>query len=286
MYAVEDPLDSAGQPDVKLQNFSPLKLFAPAPPRPALAGAGMGGNMLFASGSGSGGGDDFDYPDDADANEGAPERRPHPSRSGRGGGGGESNGRQRTVQFQPEERYWTDYLRIALPVIGLLLMIGLLWFWAQQIISDDPNTTEPNATEDIGLVTTITPEPTQEQVVSTPPAQTGAENQQPTQADTPPESNQTAGGDNRTTTEETPAATEEAPPAAEIAVDTQVNVTEALNMRAEPLTTGDLVVELPAGAVLDVIGGPEEGEDYVWWNVVDENGNSGWVVENYIEPAG
>ena len=31
---------------------------------------------------------------------------------------------ERTVSYQPEERYWTDYLRIALPVFGLLLLIG------------------------------------------------------------------------------------------------------------------------------------------------------------------
>jgi len=277
---------------VKLPTFSPLKLFAPAPPRPALAGAGIGGNMMFASGSGSGGGDDFDYPDDYDTQESpAPERRTRPARATRAGGS-DSNGRQRTVQFQPEERYWTDYLRIALPVIGLLLMIGLLWFWMQQIIDDDPNTTEPNATENVGLVTTITPEPTQDQAISTPPAQTGQtqgqgqEQPQPTQADTPAE--ETAGGDNQTGVQEAQAPTEEAaaPPAGEIAVDATVTVTEELNMRAEPVTTGELITTLAAGTELTVIGGPEEGEEYVWWQVVDPDGNSGWVVENFIEPAG
>ncbi|HVL25463.1 MAG TPA: SH3 domain-containing protein [Thermomicrobiales bacterium] len=273
---------------MKLPNLSPLRLFAPAPPRPALAGAGIGGNMMFASGTGSGGGDDFDYPDDFDTQVPTPERRPRQARASRGGGGGESNGRQRTVQFQPEERYWTDYLRIALPVVGLLLMIGLLWFWAQQIIDDDPNTTEPNPTEEIGLVTTITPEPTQQQAVSTPPAQTDQNQQaQPTQpaADTPAQNQQTTGGDNQTAAEETPAPTKEAAAAGGIAVDTKVTVTEELNMRAEPVTTGDLVTTLAAGTELDVIGGPEQGEDYTWWQVVDPEGNSGWVVENFIEPV-
>ena len=27
------------------------------------------------------------------------------------------------MSYQPEERYWTDYLRIAFPVLGLLLLL-------------------------------------------------------------------------------------------------------------------------------------------------------------------
>lgn len=41
------------------------------------------------------------------------------------------------MSYESEDRYWTDYLRVALPVIGLLLMLALFWFWAQQFIGDD-----------------------------------------------------------------------------------------------------------------------------------------------------
>ncbi|HEU4797643.1 MAG TPA: hypothetical protein VFT63_01875, partial [bacterium] len=41
------------------------------------------------------------------------------------------------MSYESEERYWTDYLRVALPVIGLLLMLALFWWWAQQFIGDD-----------------------------------------------------------------------------------------------------------------------------------------------------
>ena len=72
--------------------------------------------LQFASagGRGGGGGDD-DYPDDdyyedevPEDDEPAPRRDRRPTRR-------PTAARQRTVQTDPDDRYWTDYLRIALP---------------------------------------------------------------------------------------------------------------------------------------------------------------------------
>lgn len=268
---------------------SPLKLFSPAPSQPALGMAGIGGNMMFASGGGGGGSgddpdDDYEEFDDQPVD---PEPRPRATRSARpasaeGKRRESTGGRPRTTQFQPEERYWTDYLRIALPVIGLLLMIGLLWFWADRLINDDPKTTEPVATEDIGLVTTASPTPPV-QIQSTPPsANTAAGTQEA------PTDNQTTGQ-------------QQAPPPADDAQPTQpaddtgntftdgdpVTVTEDVNLRPNPTTEGDALMVVPAGEELTITGGPKEGESYVWWEVVTADGtNTGWVVEDFLEPAG
>lgn len=276
---------------MKLPNISnPLKLFAPAPAQPSLSIAGTGGSMMFASGSGGSGGDydpdDYDY----DPNEEAPqpERRPRQPRSTRSSGGNDvnSNGRSRTAQFQPEERYWTDYLRIALPVIGLLLMIGLLWYWAQSIINDDPNTTEPVPTDEaIGLVTESTPSPTQviveapppanESAVSTPAAGTG---DAPVQEEAPPPTDVPA--------EEAPVEEAPADTGGTFADGDTVVVIEPLNLRPEPSATGDPIAQLAVGDELTIVGGPQEGEDFIWWEVLQSDGaTSGWVVENYIEAA-
>ncbi|MDP9471970.1 MAG: hypothetical protein M3Q71_15115 [Chloroflexota bacterium] len=37
---------------------------------------------------------------------------------------------------QIEKQDWTDDLRIALPAIGLLLLLALFWFWAGSLIDD------------------------------------------------------------------------------------------------------------------------------------------------------
>ena len=59
------------------------------------------------------------------------------------------------MSYQPEERYWTDYLRIALPVVGLLLMLGLFWFWAASLIGDEDDD-NPN---DLAAIATATVAP-------------------------------------------------------------------------------------------------------------------------------
>ena len=56
------------------------------------------------------------------------------------------------MSYQPEERYWTDYLRIALPVVGLLLLIGLLWYWASALIGDGAE--QPPPTPEVAAVIT------------------------------------------------------------------------------------------------------------------------------------
>ena len=249
---------------MKFPRLSPLKLFAPAMPQ--LASAQVGGTMMFARSSGGGGDDDYGFSDEDQESSPAP-------RNNRSGGGG-NGGRQRTVQFEPEERYWTEYLRIALPVIGLLLMLGVFWYWANQLINDDGNTTEPTATEQmIGAPSLETPtvlpataEPTQAVVVPTVPP-----------AATEPATNAAEAG-----TGGTP------PPASStgtIAIGSNVVTNDAVNLRPDASTAGAPIAELKTGTTLKVIGGPETGENYTWWQVEDADGNQGWVVSEGIDPA-
>lgn len=283
--------ETAGHANVKRPSLSPLRLFESPSPFPQLAGAtasgsGLrGGAMMFARNAGGNGGgsrrpDDVDpdyddFGDDEDAVE-APasrgSRRPAASQ------GTASGGRQRTVQFQSEERYWTEYLRIALPVVGLLLMLGLFWFWAQSLIGNG-NSEEPSPTEQPGIVVTATetintPTPTEQSQIVQPTAQP-TQAVQPTQP--PAEPTQPA------TNDATP------PPATggEIAIGGTVVTNDAdINMRPEASTTGDPVATLANGTTLTVVDGPVEAEGYTWWKVEDGNGNTGWVVADFLTASG
>lgn len=256
--------------------------------RPVAPFHAKGGNVLFSSGSGpTGGNDDDAYADDGYDDEPyfdeEPEPEPQQTRRSAGaqrqrnaaaggaaaGGSGGGGGRQRTVQYQPEERYWTEYLRIALPILGLLLMIALLWYWALQLTDDnnggnDPIETPPGTTE---VLTPPTTEPTEEVVV--PPT-------------TEPDVSTPIADEETPVVEETP---DEPPVSDEIGEGAAVQVTDdGVNMRSDATVDSEAITQLNEGDVLTVLSGPIEADDYIWWEVVvEETGDTGYVVEDFIE---
>jgi hypothetical protein len=200
------------------------------------------------------------------------------------GEGRAGSSEERTVSYQPEERYWTDYLRIALPVIGLLLLIGLLWYWASALIGDGGNQPPPTP-ETVAVITRVneaTPAPpTATAVVIAPtpgppqvPTATAAPAVATTQVVTPPPA--AAGADPAN-----PCASLPVYPVGAI-----VTTTAELNLREGPSTESAVVVELPEGSRLQVTGEFQEAGQCDWWPVtVVDTGQSGFVIEQYLEPA-
>lgn len=78
-----------------------------------------------------------------------------------------------------------------------------------------------------------------------------------------------------------------APP--EITVGFYANVVNTggagLVVRGGPSTSNVQVTLVDEGSYLLVIGGPEEGSDFLWWQVETLDEVEGWVAGQFLEPA-
>jgi len=58
-----------------------------------------------------------------------------------------------------------------------------------------------------------------------------------------------------------------------------------LTIRGGPSTDNVRIQRATEGALMLVIGGPEEGGDYTWWEVRLLDGTEGWVAEDFLAPV-
>ena len=58
-----------------------------------------------------------------------------------------------------------------------------------------------------------------------------------------------------------------------------------LTVRGGPSTDSARLMRASEGTLMRVLGGPEEGGDYAWWQVRLVDGTEGWVAGQFIEPA-
>lgn len=192
---------------------------------------------------------------------------------------------ERTVSYQPEERYWTDYLRIALPVIGLLLLIGLLWYWASALIGGGGD--QPPPTPEVAAVITPVNEATPAPPTATavviaptpgPPVEPTATPVTPAPVATQPVAPTPA-----------PAVADATNPCASMPVypvGALVTTTAEVNLRDGPSTDSNAVTVLPVGAQLQITGDFSEAGQCDWWPVtVTESGQAGYVIEEFLQPV-
>ena len=191
------------------------------------------------------------------------------------------------MSYQPEERYWTDYLRIALPVVGLLILIGLLWYWASALIGDGGN--QPPPTPELAAVITpinestpAPPTPTAAVIAPTPgPPPTAS----PTAA--PPAVVPTEPAPAPTTPPQTADETDPANPCASMPVydvGALVQTTAEVNLRQGPTTDSEIVTTLPEGTQLQVTDTFSEQGQCDWWPLTaTQSGQSGFIREDFIQ---
>lgn len=196
------------------------------------------------------------------------------------------------MSFQPEVRYWTDYLRIALPVLGLLLLIGLLWYWASALIGSPGDQPPPTQTT-LAAVTTIN-------AATPPPAPTATPMPvAPTQGlPAPTATTPAVAASQPTPPPQSTAAATQPPVAAGDAADacaglpsypigTAVETTETLNLREGPSTDTVAITQLPPNTGLTISGEFAEAGTCDWWPVtVNDTGQNGYVTEEFIREHG
>jgi hypothetical protein len=170
---------------------------------------------------------------------------------------------------------WPKWMWVAVPVLVVVVVAGLWW----AIFSPG----EPK----------VTPTPSPTPRVLRPPA-TQAPTLQATLApgETPPAAEATATRPvvivyTFTPTAQAVTTPTEAPTVSTgLAIGAKARVTgtggSGLNMRAGAGTGHARVKTLPEGAIVEIIGGPKDANNYTWWQVKDESGTTGWVVSKFL----
>lgn len=215
------------------------------------------------------------------------------------------------MSYQPEERYWTDYLRIALPVVGLLLMLGLFWYWASNVIGDSGNSDKPSPTNVASIINAQNPTASAASVVDV----TAQTNPQPTgttaagAANSGPatESTTTAAANSATdnttansggslansgnTSANSASSSDTANSASSTDNPSQFNngdtvqtTSDGVNLRADHTTDSEALEPMTTGTQLNVDGPGVKDGNYVWIPVTDPTtGTSGFVADAFVE---
>lgn len=186
----------------------------------------------------------------------------------------EPEGREHQLNYYSDERYWTDYVRIGLPILGviLILLVALLWIIpfftgdgaddGQLGVGGSPTTTIPvirssvTATAQAGSGTpriVLTTQPG-----TTPPSTIGGPTA--TTAPAPPSSGAIYNG-------------------ATVAVANTGGT--GVNMRSTASVNGEIVSVVLDGTECTTTGEPEDADGFVWWPVECDAG-SGYIVEDYL----
>lgn len=86
------------------------------------------------------------------------------------------------------------------------------------------------------------------------------------------------------------AAPEAANTGAGIAIGSKVVIIDTggngLNFREQPSRTANKIRSLPEGSIYEVVGGPQQADELVWWQLKDPADNvTGWGAQNYMKLA-
>jgi len=58
-----------------------------------------------------------------------------------------------------------------------------------------------------------------------------------------------------------------------------------VSLRSGPSTDNLRLVLVPEGAFVLILGGPEEGSGFIWWQAQLDDGTEGWIAGDFLLPA-
>jgi hypothetical protein len=182
-------------------------------------------------------------------------------------------GRERQLDYYSEERYWTDYVRIGLPIVGVILILLVALLWIIPFFGDDDDNGNQGASN--------TPQATMPVIEASPTTTTQASADETPRITltTQPGTTPPADAPTATTAAEPPATGGEIYNGAIVAVSNTGGT--GVNMRSIASVDGDIVAVALDGTELTVIGEAEEADGYIWWPVEGEIG-SGYIVQDFL----
>jgi uncharacterized protein YgiM (DUF1202 family) len=65
----------------------------------------------------------------------------------------------------------------------------------------------------------------------------------------------------------------------------RVVTTDRLKVRSEPGLSSNVIITEAVGETGTITDGPTYKDDYWWWQVSFDDGNTGWSAENWLESA-
>lgn len=207
-------------------------------------------------------------------------------------------GKERSLSYYTEERYWTDYLKLIIPVVLVIVLLAAAWFVGTGRLrgNNDVTATTAVGTSAAGSAVSGTARPGTG-TASTPGAATNATRPAASAASgTPPvitvpgSGTTTAGGQATLPVGSAPAASGTARPAGSAAAGKRFKVANTdgagVNMRDKPDVAGKLITTVPENSEVQAVVGPQDGTAGGTWYQVQWGNYTGWIRSDFLTPVG
>lgn len=206
-------------------------------------------------------------------------------------------GKERSLSYYTEERYWTDYLKLIIPVVIVIVLLAATWFISTGKLRGSGDATVGVGTSAVGSAASGTARPGTTGTASTPAA--GASVTRPTGAaasgtpqviTVPGTGNATPGGQATLPVGSVPVASGAPRPTGAVGTGKRFRIAntggDGVNMRDKPDVAGKLITTVPENSEVQAVAGPQDGTAGGTWYQVQWGNYTGWIRSDFLTPVG